>query len=90
MTHGSGQPRNVSGFCRVVTWRPPLSSGMGTQPGYVVRMFIPETDRDLIIIKQAGEFYHIIQDSERPNDMSEMYFVQVGIIYSIYSVPCSC
>lgn len=72
-----GPPRNVSGFCRVVTWRPPLSAGMDTELGYVVRLFVPGTDREVMIEKEAGETYHIVQDSEKPKDMIEIYLVQV-------------
>ena len=74
--NGSGQPRDVSGFCRVVTWRPPLSAGTGTHLGYIVRLFIPGTDGDIVIEKAAGELYHIVSNSEKS---SRMYFVQVSI-----------
>lgn len=91
--HGSGQPRDISGFCRVITWRPPLSAGTGIQLGYVVRLFIPGTDGDIVIKKAAGELYHIIQDSEKPSSMTELYFVQVATISEIHVIGnlcCSC
>ena len=57
-----------------------MSAGTGTpQLGYVVRLFIPGADGDIVIKKAAGELYHI-QDSEKP---SSMYFVQVARILSL-------
>ena len=84
MSHGSGQPRNVSGFCQVVTWRPPLTAGTSTRLGYVVRLFIPGTNGDIWIKKAAGELYHIIQDSDKSNSLTE-YFVQVATISEIHT-----
>ena len=51
---------------------------MDTELGYMLRLFIPGTDKKEVVIESmARESYHIILDSQRPNDAVEMYFVQV-------------
>ena len=72
------QPKNVSGFCKVITWSPPLSVDIDPRLGFMVRLFIPGTEREIIIERVTQESYLVVQDSERPTEMIEMYVVQVS------------
>lgn len=61
----------------MVTWSQRLPVGMESQAGYVVRLFIPGTQREIFIKRVSKESHHILQDMERPDHMIEAYFVQV-------------